>query len=68
MNEIIVKENEELKGLEESKAAQIKAVFDPMVKMLEGFEDEYSEVMAEEQTPEKSAKAAEILSVAANRM
>lgn len=52
MNDLIVKENEELKGLEASKAAQIKAVFEPMVTMLEEFEGQYAEIMALEISPE----------------
>jgi len=57
MNDLMVLENEELKGLEASKAASIKAVFEPMVKMLEGFESVYAEVMAKEISPEKCAEA-----------
>jgi len=57
MSDLIVLENEELKGLEASKAAQIKAVFEPMVKMLEGFESIYTEVMAKEISPAKCAEA-----------
>ena len=45
MNELIVKEAEELKGLEASKATQIKAIFAPMIKMLEEFEEKYKEVV-----------------------
>lgn len=47
----------ELTGLSESKAQQVKAIFHPMVKMLEGFEDDYSSVMLEEQTPDKCKNA-----------
>lgn len=47
----------ELDGLEKSKAEQIEAVFAPMVNMLKGFESAYDEIMAEEQSPEKSKKA-----------
>lgn len=57
MNDLMVLENEELKGIDESKALQIKAVFEPMVKMLEGFEAVYAEVMAKEISPEKCAEA-----------
>lgn len=55
MNELTL--TQELTGLSDSKAAQVKAVFQPMVKMLEGFESVYSDVMSEEQTQEKSEKA-----------
>ncbi len=55
MNEIILMD--ELEGVDQSKAAQIKAVFQPMVNMLEDFEGEYNGLMATEQTNEKSAKA-----------
>lgn len=55
MNELTL--TQELTGLSDSKAAQVKAVFQPMVKMLEGFESVYSDVMSEEQTREKSEKA-----------
>lgn len=57
MNDLIVKEDEELKGLEKSKAAQIKAVFQPMVEMLEGFEKKYREVMSLEISPDKCKQA-----------
>jgi len=55
MNELVI--TKELNGLSESKAKQIKEVFEPMVKMLEGFESAYDKVMQEEQSPEKCAKA-----------
>lgn len=55
MNELTI--TKELSGLSESKAAQIKEVFEPMVKMLEGFESAYAEVMAQEQSEEKSSQA-----------
>jgi hypothetical protein len=55
MNELTIKK--ELTGLDESKARQIEAVFAPMVEMLKGFEAEYENVMAFEQSPEKCAKA-----------
>ena len=57
MNDLMILENEELKDIDESKASQIKAVFEPMVKMLEGFESVYAEVMAKEISPEKCAEA-----------
>lgn len=47
----------ELTGLPESKAQQIKEVFEPMVKMLESFESAYAELMEQEQSEEKSKKA-----------
>lgn len=55
MSELMIRE--ELKEVDESKAAQIEAVFAPMVDMLKSFEGQYDEVMALEQTPEKGAKA-----------
>jgi len=55
MSELVL--SNELKGVDESKAAQIKATFEPMVKMLEGFESSYSEIMALEQSEEKSKQA-----------
>lgn len=51
---------QELEGLPESKALQIKAVYEPMIKMLEDFEGAYNELMAEEQTPEKCERAKEL--------
>jgi len=50
--------NEVLGSVEESKAQQIKKVFQPMTDMLEGFEKKYAEVMAMEISPEtcKAAK------------
>lgn len=48
---------EELKSVPESRAQEIKAVFEPMVKTLEGFEDAYEKVMAMEQSEEKSKEA-----------
>ena len=55
MNELTIRD--ELKGLEASKAKQIEAVFAPMVEMLKGFEGEYDNIMALEQTKEKASKA-----------
>ncbi len=57
MNDLLVQENEQLKGLDESKAKQIKAVFEPMVKMLEGFESKYDEIVSLETSPEKCIQA-----------
>lgn len=57
MNDLIKQENEALKGVDPSKAAQIKAVFEPMTKMLEDFESAYNEVIALEITPEACATA-----------
>ena len=54
---LVKKENEQLKGLEESKAAQIKAVFQPMVEMLESFEAKYKEVVKLEISPDKCKEA-----------
>jgi len=47
----------ELKGIEKSKAEQIRSVFQPMADMLDQFEAAYDEVMGMEQSEEKSAKA-----------
>jgi len=57
MNDLMIKENEELKGIDESKAAQIKATFEPMVTMLESFEDSFNNVIALEMSPEKCVLA-----------
>jgi len=57
MNEIMVKEEEQLKGLDPAKSAQIKKVFEPMVKMLEGFEGEFKKVTALEMSPDKCKQA-----------
>lgn len=57
MNDLLVQENEQLKELDESKAKQIKAVFAPMVEMLEGFEAEYKNVMALDISPDKCKQA-----------
>lgn len=54
---LVIKENEQLKGLEESKAKQIKAVFAPMIKMLENFEEKYKEVTELEISPDKCKRA-----------
>lgn len=45
---IAIQESQELAQLEPSAAAQIKATFDPMVKMLEEFEAAYNEITAKE--------------------
>jgi hypothetical protein len=47
----------ELKGIEKSKADQIRSVFQPMADMLDHFDAAYDEVMGMEQSEEKSAKA-----------
>ena len=39
-------------GIESSKAKQIKNVFEPMVVMLEGFEDRFNEIIEKEQSIE----------------
>jgi len=57
MNDLLVQETEQLKGLDESKAKQIKAVFDPMVKMLEGFEDSFNGIIALDISPKKCVLA-----------
>ncbi len=57
MNDLIKQETELLKGLVESKAAQIKAVFQPMVVMLENFEEKYTEIIALDISPDKCKQA-----------
>ncbi len=52
MNELTI--TTELKELTPEKSAQIKAVFDPMVEMLESFEDAYNKVIAMEPGEETS--------------
>ncbi len=56
-NDLILQENEQLKGIDESKAAQIKAVFKPMVEMLESFEEKYKEITALKISPDKCKQA-----------
>ena len=56
MNELATIKKE-LVGIDESKAAQIEAVFAPMVAMLKDFEGQYDTIMALEQSPDKCAKA-----------
>jgi chemosensory pili system protein ChpA (sensor histidine kinase/response regulator) len=46
-DQLIITEAPELKGVEQSKADQIKAAFEPMVEMLKGFESEFNEVVSE---------------------
>lgn len=46
-NQIVEINAPELKGIEQSKAEQIKATFVPMAEMLQGFEDAYSNVISE---------------------
>jgi len=56
----IVLQTEEPSSIEPAKSAQIKASFDPMVKMLEEFEGKYNEVIeasADGITPEVAARA-----------
>ena len=50
----------ELKELTPEKSAQVKAVFEPMVKKLEEFEDVYNEIIAEEITPDVCKRAKRI--------
>src|SRR5690625_1586217 len=45
MSNIVTFDAEELTVIEKSKAEQIKKTFAAMVKMLEGFEDAYSDVI-----------------------
>lgn len=48
MNGIVKLENApELQGIEKSKAEQIRATFEPMVVMLQSFEEKFTEVVAE---------------------
>ena len=56
MNELATIKKE-LVGIDESKAAQIEAVFAPMVAMLKDFEGQYDGIMALEQSPDKCARA-----------
>jgi hypothetical protein len=46
-NIIEFKNSEELKAVEGSKAKKIKALFEPMVQMLEGFESDYNTIIKE---------------------
>jgi len=45
MKELVKFEAPELQAIEQSKAIKIKKTFQPMVKMLEGFESEVSEIL-----------------------
>ena len=59
-NQVVKIEAPELSLIEESKAAKIKATFEPMVIMLEGFEESYNDVIKEAQeaiTLEVTSKA-----------
>ncbi len=59
-NIVKFEESAELKAIEPSKAAQIKATFEPMVEMLEQFEAIYNQIVSESQkgvTKELCAKA-----------
>lgn len=58
MNDLEIKK--ELTGLDQGKAAQIEAVFAPMVAGLKAIESEYSSVVALDQTPAKSAAARDL--------
>lgn len=49
-NQVIKIEAPELSLIEESKAAKIKATFEPMVEMLEGFEQTFNEIITEAKT------------------
>lgn len=60
MNELVKFDTPELLAVEPSKAVLIKAAFEPMVQMLEAFEEKYNSVISEsvvEITNEVSAKA-----------
>jgi len=47
MNELITLESKELSGIDQSKAAQIKAVFQPMEVTLFEFEEQFNAIVAE---------------------
>ena len=51
MNDLVIKENEQLKGLEENKAQHIKDVFDPMMDKLVEVEEAYNNIVSLELTP-----------------
>ena len=57
MNDLAVLEKEQLEGVDPSKAAAIKATFEPMVKMLESFEEAFTEVTGKEINPETCKEA-----------
>jgi len=59
-NELINLNTNELNGLESSKAEQIRSTFEPMSKMIEGFEEAFNELITEstkEITKETTRKA-----------
>jgi len=59
-NQVVKLDAPELSLIEDSKAAKIKATFEPLVIMLEGFEESYNEVIKEAQeaiTLDVTAKA-----------
>ena len=47
MNGLVKINAPELQNIDGSKAVQIKAVFEPMIKMLFDFEEEYNKVITE---------------------
>lgn len=47
MKELITLESNEMKAIEQSKAVQIKATFDPMAKKLFKFEESFNEIIKE---------------------
>ena len=55
MKELVI--SKVLKGVEESKARQIEAVFAPMVTMLKEFENAYNKIVAQEVTEDLCKKA-----------
>jgi hypothetical protein len=60
MSELIKLDNPELSAIGESKAKQIKTTFEPMVKMLEEFEDAFNQIVLSSQkeiTKEVTASA-----------
>lgn len=60
MTQLVKLETPELQGIEKSKAEQIRATFEPMAVMLEGFEAAFNSIITESQaetTKEVCAKA-----------
>jgi len=57
-NEIVKIDAPELQGIEKSKAQQIRKTFEPMVEMLEGFEDAFNKIISEKKiTKEVTTRA-----------
>lgn len=49
MTQLVKLETPDLQGIEKSKAEQIRATFEPMAVMLEGFEDAFNSIITESQ-------------------